>query len=90
MIKQTDLKARLRLLRYGLLVVVVVTFIVSLSYPIVALQDKGVLGDFLVQSLIFTAVVAILCIVIYFAYDYVLHRTMAPEGIAPTGEEKTA
>lgn len=87
MIKQTDLPARLRLLRYGLLVVVLVTFAVSISYPIVALQDRGKLGDFLVQSLIFTAVVAVICVVIYFAYDYILHRTMGSQG--QSSEPKT-
>jgi ABC-type Fe3+ transport system permease subunit len=76
MIKQSDIEARLRLLRYGLLVVVIVAFVVSISYPVVALHDKGQIGDFIGRSLLYSVVVAVVCVAIYFAYSYILQRTM--------------
>jgi hypothetical protein len=86
MLKQTDLQGRLRLLRYGLLVVVVVTFAVSLSFPVV-MRVPNAIGSFLVTALIYTAVVAVICVGIYFGYDYVLHRTMAPGSGSETKEK---
>ena len=86
MIKQTDVQARLKLLRYGLLVVVIVTFIVAISYPIISLQDRSQLGNFLVRSLLYTAVVAVICAVLYFAYRWLLQRTMGQGGEG--GEKK--
>lgn len=81
MIKQSDIEARLRLLRYGLLVVVVVAFVVSISYPVVALHDKGQVGDFFGRSILYSAVVGVICVAIYFVYSYILQKTMGkPEG----------
>ena len=90
MLKQTDIEGRLRLLRYGMLVVVVVTFAVALSYPIVMLQDKAMLMDFLPQSILYTVGVAVVCIIVYFVYAYILRRTMgtAAEGNKDKTEEK--
>lgn len=88
MLKQTDLQGRLRLLRYGLLVVVVVTFVVSITYPVVEVQDRNRIGDFLLPSILYTAIVAVLCVGIYFAYDYILHRTMKPKDTPAPEENK--
>ena len=89
MIKSTDIDARLRLFRYGLIVVVVITFLVSLfapysyitSYlrPITATGQvtAPALTDFLGQAILYTVVVAILAVIAYFAYRYVLQKTVA-------------
>ncbi|MCS7070348.1 MAG: hypothetical protein NZM00_02510 [Anaerolinea sp.] len=91
MTKQTDVKGRLSLLRYGLIVVVVITFLVALLAPYTvaapwaaelntvadALEAAGGtnvprasvnITDFLGQALLYTAVVAVICVVIYFVY----------------------
>ena len=89
MIKSGDVEARLRLFRYGLIVVVVITFLVSLfapySYITSYLRPVTTTGQveapsitaFLGQALIYTVVVAVLAVVAYFAYRYVLDRTVA-------------
>jgi membrane-anchored glycerophosphoryl diester phosphodiesterase (GDPDase) len=83
MIKQTDIGGRLRLFRYGLIVVVVVTFMVSLLAPYFALRGVGQAGvsappltDFLGTAVLFTIVVAIVAAVAYVAYHYALTKTL--------------
>jgi len=83
MISQTDIQGRLRLLRYGLIVLVVVTFLVSLLAPYVAVRPYAEaagqtvqITGFLGTALIYTVVVAIIAAIIYFAYQNVLQRTM--------------
>jgi hypothetical protein len=83
MVKLSDTQARLRLFRYGLVVIVMVTFLVSLLAPYAALRfvDTGGLPippitDFLGTALLFTVVVAAIAVVAYFAYRYVLTATM--------------
>jgi hypothetical protein len=78
----TDVQARLRLFRYGLIVVVVVTFLVSLLAPMAALSgiaNNGVaappLTDFLGNAVLFTIVVAIVAVIAYALYHYVLTKT---------------
>jgi hypothetical protein len=56
--------------------VVVVTFVVTLLFPLISLPGNYELGDFIDEAIIFTVVVAIISVAIYFAYDYILHRTM--------------
>jgi hypothetical protein len=91
MIKQTDVQGRLSLLRYGLIVVVVVTFLVALLAPYTvaapwaaelntvadALEAAGgtnvprasvAITDFLGQAVLYTVIVAVICVVIYFVY----------------------
>ena len=87
MIQSGDLEGRLRLFRYGLVVLVVITFLVSLfapySYITAYLRpaaatgsvDSPPLTQFLGQALIYTVVVAILAVVVYFAYRYWLERS---------------
>ncbi|MBI5668933.1 MAG: hypothetical protein HZC41_13080 [Chloroflexi bacterium] len=86
MIKPSDIQARLRLFRYGLVVLVVVTFVVSLLAPFFALRGAGQaappITDFLGTAVIFTLVVAVIAIVLYFAYQYFLNRTPSGGGTA--------
>ncbi|RMG79797.1 MAG: hypothetical protein D6712_19145 [Chloroflexi bacterium] len=81
MIKQSDIEGRLRLFRYGIVVVVVVTFLVSFITPIVALN--AALGSaappatqHLGTAIIFTVVAAIVGAAAYFAYSAILQRSM--------------
>ena len=82
MINQSDIAGRLRLLRYGLIVLVVVTFLVSLLAPFVAVRPYAdaagqsvAITDFLGTALIYTVVVAILAVVVYVVYQNFLRRT---------------
>jgi hypothetical protein len=85
MINQADVQGRLRLLRYGLVVVVVVTFLVSLLAPYAAVRPYAdaagqtvQITDFLGTALIYTVIVGVLAVVVYFAYQNVLQRTVQP------------
>ena len=87
MINQSDFQARLRLFRYGLIVVVIVTFLISLLAPAVSLNVVTAAGlpapaitDFLGTAIMFTIVVAVLAVIAYAAYHYVLTKTW-PFGI---------
>jgi hypothetical protein len=82
MINQSDIQGRLRLFRYGLIVVVVVTFLVSLLTPAVSLNFVQAAGlpapaitDFLGTAILFTVVVGIVAVIAYAAYHYVLTKT---------------
>jgi hypothetical protein len=80
MLSQTDIQGRLRLLRYGLVVMVIVTFLVSLLAPAVSLSFvSGLPGapqltDFLDEAILFTVVVAILAVIVYSVYAYMLTK----------------
>ena len=87
MIDRSDLQARLRLFRYGLIVVVIVTFLISLLAPAVALNGVSSAGlpapaitDFLGNAILFTVIVAIIAVVAYSVYHYVLTKSW-PFGI---------
>ncbi len=90
MLKQSDVEGRLRLFRYGLLVIVVVAFLVSLvmfmTFQFAAQGNVDNpdaipgLGDFLVQIILITAVVAVLGIGVYYGYRYLLLNQLAPGG----------
>ncbi len=82
MIDQKDLQARLRLFRYGLLVVVIITFLVSLLAPMLylnALSGSGLavppLTDFLGNALLLTVIVGIVSVVAYAVYHYYLTKS---------------
>ena len=82
MISQSDIQGRLRLFRYGLVVVVIVTFLVSLLAPYAALnglRGAGVavpsIGDFIGNAILYSIVVAIIAVIAYAVYHYVLTRT---------------
>ncbi len=91
MIAQSDMQGRLRLLRYGLIVVVVITFLIGWLVPYAQLApaiqslneaNPGLnapvpgLFDNLGQALLITVVVAVLAVVVYFVYQNILQRTM--------------
>jgi hypothetical protein len=82
MLSQSDIQGRLRLFRYGLVVVVIVTFLISLLAPAVSLSFVASAGvaappitDFLGTAILFTVIVAILAVVIYCVYHYVLTKS---------------
>jgi hypothetical protein len=76
MLKSSDVAGRLRLFRYGLIVVVVVTFLVSLTAPYAALSGAGVsITEFLDEAVIYTVVVAIIAVILYFVYASILRRS---------------
>ena len=84
MLKQSDIQGRLRLFRYGLVVITVVTFILGILYPWVAFNGVGGLAPsevppitaYLPNALLMTVVVAVIMVALYFAYAEVLKRTV--------------
>lgn len=90
MLKMSDVAGRLRLLRYGLLVVVIMTFVITLTYPVIA--GQGIIGvtDFLGSAILYTAVVAVICVAIYFGYSLLLKRTVSDEeSSTPSSNQET-
>ncbi|MEP7292554.1 MAG: hypothetical protein ABI835_12270 [Chloroflexota bacterium] len=90
MISQSDIQGRLRLLRYGLIVLVVVTFLVAwlgvyaqvkpvfddlIARGVTGLTPPG-LFDNLGTALIYTVVVAVIAVIIYMVYQNFLRRTV--------------
>lgn len=85
MIKQHDIAGRLRLFRYGLIVITVTTFVLGLLYPwaavrqvrdIVDADQLPALTTFLPFAALATVIVGVIMVVIYFAYAEVLKRTV--------------
>jgi hypothetical protein len=80
MISMSDVDARLRLFRYGLIVLVVTTFLVSLFAPWAYLNGLGsarpAITAFLGTAVMITGVVAVITVVVYFVYRAVLQRTV--------------
>lgn len=81
MINQSDIQGRLRLLRYGLIVVVLVSFLISLLAPVVSLRflaDAGLptpgIGDFLGTAILFAIAVAVVSVIVYCLYYYLLTK----------------
>lgn len=75
MISQNDIDGRLRLLRYGFIVVVVITFLVSLLAPYVYTRAMGTsITDFLGNSVIFTIVVGVIAAAVYLGYSNLLKK----------------
>lgn len=81
MIQQSDIEGRLRLLRYGLIVLVLVTFVVTLLAPVAALRFVTSAGlapppitDFLGTAILFSVVVGVISVGIYFGYASFLKR----------------
>ncbi len=86
MISQSDIQGRLRLLRYGLIVVVIVAFFVALLVPYAAIvtfwsANPGVeeivsppgLLDGIGTAIIATIVTAVVCAAIYIGYSRFLN-----------------
>ena len=82
MIDRSDVQGRLRLFRYGLIVVVIVTFLISLLAPAVSLNVVTAAGlpapsitDFLGNAILFTVVVAVISVIAYAVYHYMLTKS---------------
>jgi hypothetical protein len=75
-ISQTDIDGRLRLLRYGFIVVVVITCLVSLLAPYVYTRAMGTsITDFLGNSVIFTIIVGAIAAAVYVGYSNLLKKS---------------
>jgi uncharacterized BrkB/YihY/UPF0761 family membrane protein len=101
MLQQSDVEGRLRLFRYGLVVIVVVAFTVSLLIGIVARQAliDNLEGEEFVSQVpgvdVFFGVVALttiatalLAVIVYFAYHYILTKKL-PFGLLDNSREGT-
>ena len=78
MISQNDIDGRLRLLRYGFIVVVIITFLVSLLAPYVYTREMGTsISDFLGNSVIFTIVVGVIAAAVYVGYSNLLKKSVS-------------
>ncbi|GAB5492541.1 MAG: hypothetical protein Phog2KO_27560 [Phototrophicaceae bacterium] len=82
MIKQSDVQGRLNLFRYGIVVVTITAFLISLFAPMVLTADLPVslgIGDLLMPSLVITVGTAIVGAIAYFAYAKFLNSTVGNE-----------
>ena len=84
MISSTDIEGRLRLLRYGLIVLVIVTFLLTLLAPLASLRfvtEAGLalppITDFLGTAILFSIVVGVISVGIYIGYSALLKRNAA-------------
>ncbi len=83
-VSQDDVQGRLRLFRYGIIAITVITFLVTLVAPYAwassfmsTVEDFTVnIADFIVPALIAGVIAAVLGVVSYFVYMTVLKRTM--------------
>lgn len=100
MLKQSDIEGRLRLFRYGLIVVTVITFLVAIVVPMAYLnplqaafaesgQEIPGIGTFIPTAILVTVVVAVISVAAYFAYAAVLKRTVSGSD-ADTAESGTS
>lgn len=81
MLQQSDVQGRLRLFRYGLIVIVIVTFLVSLLAPWAAFlsfpaEAQPAITAFLGNAVLYTVVVSVLMVIAYFAYAQFLKTTV--------------
>lgn len=79
MIEQSDVQGRLNLFRYGIVVVTVTAFVVSLVAPMILtanLPGSIGIGEMLMPSLIITVITAVIGAVAYFAYAQFLKSTV--------------
>jgi len=78
MIKQSDIEGRLNLFRYGVIVVTITAFVVSIAAPMALTSDFGEaglgIGELMMPSIIITAITAVIGVVAYFAYAQLLKR----------------
>jgi uncharacterized protein involved in cysteine biosynthesis len=100
MLKQSDIEGRLRLFRYGLVVLVVVAFLLTLLLflvirqalinnltPDLAGRVPG-LEAYLGILVLVTVVVAVLAVVAYFIYHYILTKKLPFGLLDRSGENK--
>ena len=77
MLKQTDFQGRLRLFRYGVIAVVVITFFATLFFPynqIRTATNAGSIGDFLGQAILATLIALVIGGLAYVGYYYFLTK----------------
>ncbi len=83
MIQQSDIQGRLNLLRYGLVVLVVTTFLVALLVPFAYVRGLGdfapPITDFFGTALIATIIVGVLSAGVFVGYSMLLKRNAAGE-----------
>lgn len=94
MIQQSDIQGRLNLLRYGLVVLVVVTFLVALLAPYASLRNiEGIvpppITDFLGIAAAATIIVAIISAIVYYVYARILDRTVNNASASDTAKVST-
>jgi len=81
MIEQSDIQGRLNLLRYGLVVLVVVSFFVALLVPFASLRNiEGItpppITDFFDEAILVAVAVSVLSIIVFYAYRWFLTRSV--------------
>ena len=79
MLKQSDIQGRLRLFRYGIVVVTITAFLASFLSPVMITAPFGEpnaisYGEAVMPALIVTVIAAVIGVVAYFAYSTVLKR----------------
>ncbi|MCK6578202.1 MAG: hypothetical protein L6Q98_08885 [Anaerolineae bacterium] len=82
MINQSDVQGRLRLLRYGLVVMVIVAFLVALLAPYSATAPVAnaagttpiQITDFLGNALLYAVIVAVVAVIVYVVYTMMIRR----------------
>lgn len=91
-VNQSDVEGRLRLFRYGMVVLVIVAFLVSFASTYAAYSDflglpgAPTVGGLLVDALITTVIVAVIAVAAYFGYSFLLKKTVG-SGDAQTASE---
>lgn len=76
--KPLNVDERLRLFRYGLIVVVIMTFLATLLYPYAVASSSGLvisMTDILPSALLATVVAVVIAVAAYFGYRMFLMRT---------------
>jgi hypothetical protein len=94
MLNPLDVEGRLRLFRYGLVVITVLTFVLGIAYPWSvswllqdpATNDLSFFRPYLPFSFIATGIVAGAMVIVYFIYAEILKRTVGQMKIDDTHE----
>jgi uncharacterized protein YacL len=73
MFQQLDVEGRLRLLRYGMIVIALVAFLMSASLSLFA--NAGSTGPAMVTGFITTVIVGVIMAAVYFGYSMFLKRS---------------
>lgn len=80
MIQQSDVQGRLRLFRYGIVVVTITALVTTWFAPVALTAQLGEaglsIGEAFMPALIVSVITAIIGVVAYFAYAQVLQRTI--------------
>lgn len=74
MFKPLDVESRLKFFRYGIVVIVVVTFVVASFVPMMFLASVSDTMQLFIMGLVTSLIVGVVMAVIYFAYRAYLKR----------------